>query len=340
MLKPNTENSNSQLLATQKSPSNTPLHFNLPLSLSNNSLHSFSLYQNKAKVEIKSIDIHLDYLRFSGTLPTKKSFDSLLAKLAFPIPCFENKISWHPHLYTPKIKQYENKLESFKGGILGYTRRLLNNSKKPKYVYDIMIDLKGTYFANLSLLEQQELIYYLNSNFQLKCHRIDVAIDDYSRKLFPVGKMITAYLENNHFGFKIIDDSYLDIIDNKLLGTLGIGSRRSSFFIRIYTKHQNFVRWETELKQKKAQELFDKLAKISTNKDTSILLVENILKTLIKAALGKLDFRDKNTSSLPKIATKNKTKRLSFWSIFTIQIYSIIDKQTISYITKYCCFNS
>ena len=91
-----------------------------------------------------------------------------------------------------------------------------------------MIDFTGSYLANLSLLEQIELINYLNSNWKLKCHRIDVAVDDYSRRLFPVNKMIVAYLEDNYFGFEVIDDNYLDIIDNQLVGTLGIGSRYSS----------------------------------------------------------------------------------------------------------------
>jgi hypothetical protein len=39
--------------------------------------------------------------------------------------------------------------------------------------------------------------------------------------------------------------------------------RRSSLFIRIYTKHQNFVRYEAEFKQVKAQKLFDDLAKLN-----------------------------------------------------------------------------
>ena len=152
-----------------------------------------------------------------------------------------------------------------------------------------MIDFTGSYFADLSLLEQIDLIYFLNSNWKLKCHRIDVAVDDYSRKLFPVDQIIRAYLEDNHYGFKDIDDNYLDIIDNKLVGTLGIGSRNSSLFIRIYTRHKYFVRWEAEFKQKKAQKLFTTLFNLSKQKSDDITFVKDVQKTLAHAALDGID---------------------------------------------------
>ena len=147
-------------------------------------------------------------------------------------------------------------------------------------------------------------------------------MDDYSRKLFPVGQMITAYLEGNNFGFEDIDDSYIDIIDNKLVGTLGIGSRRSEHYVRIYTVHKYFVRWETELKQDKAQDLFDKLASFPTDKTTNSLPIEAILKTLKNAAIGKMYFGDKSSVSNPKNATKKRTKSLPFWQKFESEVCS------------------
>ena len=193
-----------------------------------------------------------------------------------------------------------------------------------------MIDFTGSYFANFSLLEQIELIYYLNSNWKLKCHRIDVAVDDYSRKQLPVGQMIGAYLEGNHFGFEVIDDSYLDIIDNKLVGTLGIGSRLSSLFIRIYTKHKYFVRWEAELKKNKAQKLFDKLFEIALNKTDEVTYIRNVIKALDAAAFNEIGFRDKSSVSSSKNATKARTEPLPFWKVFREQRYSFIENLTNS----------
>ena len=271
MIEPNTENSNTQLLATQKSPSNAPLFLHLPLTLTLNSFNSLLPLQTDSQLFHFHLNVHLDYLRVSTTDLTEHSFLHLKTILFNKVDSREINKPSHPHPGTPKNKLYKTKIVSQDGVVLSYTKRAKFKGKNTRYAYDIMIDFTGAYFANLSLLEQQELIYYLNSNWKLKCHRIDVAMDDYSRKLFPVGQMITAYLEGNNFGFKVIDDSYLDIIDNKLIGTLDIGSRRSSFFIRIYTKHKYFVRWETELKQDKAQELFNKLASLTTEKTTNSL---------------------------------------------------------------------
>ena len=314
MIEQKNSNSNSQLLATQKSPSNnTPLFLHLPLTFTLNSFNSLLPLQTDSLFLNNLLSIHLDYLRISTNDLTKKSFTKLVDYLFSEVAYKTINKPSHPHPGTPKSKKYQNTIVSTNTGVvLRYTKRAKFKGRNIKYCYDIMIDFSGSYFADLSLLEQLELIYHLNSNYKPKCHRIDVAMDDYSRKLFPVGQMITAYEMGNYFGFKDIDDSYLDIIDNKLIGTLGIGSRRSSFFIRIYTKHKYFVRWETELKQDKAQDLFDKLASFITDKTTNSLPIKAIYKALVDAALGQIDLRDKSSVSNPKNATKERTKRLPF----------------------------
>ena len=334
MIKPNSSNSNNQFLATQKSLSNTPLDHHNTLTFTNNSFNLLLPLQTDSHFSNNLLSIHLDYLRISTTNLTKKSFtklvDYLFSEVTYKII---NKPS-HPHPGTPKSKKYQKRIVSQTGVVLRYTKRAKFRGKNTRYVYDIMIDFTGAYFADLTLLEQLELIYYLNSNYKLKCHRIDVAIDDYSRKLFPVGQMITAYLEDNQFGFKDIDDNYLDIINNKLIGTLGIGSRHSSLFIRIYTRHKYFVRWETELKRKKAQKLFDKLASFTTEKSINSLPIKAIHKTLIDTAIGKIDFRDKSNYTNKQHASKNKTKKLLFWQAFRQNIYSSIESLTDSNYTR------
>jgi DNA relaxase NicK len=155
-------------------------------------------------------------------------------------------------------------------------------------------------------------------------------MDDYSCKLFPVCKIVAAFAQGNNFGFQVIDDSYSDIIDNQFAGTLGIGSRRSSMFIRIYTKHKLFVRWETQLKQKKAQGLFDKLAGLGNNKVACELPAKYILKTLVAAALDNINFRDKNSSIHPKNATKKRTEQLLFWNKFLKILFSSIENQDVN----------
>lgn len=316
MLKPNKENSNQQLLATQKSPSNTPLFLHSTLTLSTNSFNLLLSSLVDSQLLLKLFLIHLDYLRVSSLNLTDKSFCHLRTFLFFKTDFQDINKPWHPDPKMPNSRKYQNRIVSKSGIVLGYTKRAKYRGSNTRYVYDIMIDFTGVYFANLSLLEQMKRINYLNSNWQLKCHRLDVAIDDYSRKLFPVGQMIAAFLRGDNFGFQVIDDSYLDIIDNLLVGTLGIGSRRSSLFIRIYTKHKLFVRYEAELKQSKASKLFDTLFDLSNSKSSSESQLKETQKALANAALDYIDFRDKSNSISPKNATKARTNRLPFWSSF------------------------
>jgi hypothetical protein len=333
MLNLNTEKSNRQFLAVQ-SPSNTPLFLHDTLTLSTYSFNPSDLPKyDSQQVLIQSlihVDVHLDYLRVSGSGLTEKAFIHLSHSLFNRVDSKIINKPWHPDPKMPNSKKYQNRRISKTGIVFGYTKRAKFRGKHTRYVYDIMIDFTGAYFANLSLLEQINDIYYLNSNWQLKCHRLDVAMDDYSRKLFPVNQIISAFLRGDNFGFQVIDDSYLDIIDNQLVGTLGIGSRRSSFFIRIYTKHKLFVRWESELKQKKAQDLFTQLASLGNNKVSHELLTKDILKTLVDAALDNLDFRDKSSSIHLKNATRERTEQLTFWSNFTNSIFSSIESQDVS----------
>ena len=176
-----------------------------------------------------------------------------------------------------------------------------------------MIDFYSSYFTDLTLLEQLELINYLNDNFKPKCHRIDVAIDDYSRELFPILQMLVAYEMGNYFGFKETNEQYLYCRSEGCIGTLPLGSRHSEHYVRIYTLHKYFDRWETELKRKKAQRLFDELARLINDKSSSILPIKSICKTLVDTAIGQIDFRDKSKINSSTNATRARTKRLSFW---------------------------
>jgi len=331
MLKPNNENSNQQFLAASDAPSNTPLFLHLPLTLTANSFTPCLPLQTNSQLFLtsKTTFIHLDYLRLSSTGLTNKSFDLLWYSLFSGIVTKNLKNPWHPDPNMPRGKKYPNRIVSNTGIVLGYRKRAKNRGVNTRYVYDIMIDFTGAYFSDLSLLEQQELIKYLNTNYQLKCHRLDVAIDDCSRSLIPVNSMIVAFLEGNNFGFEVIDDSYLDIVNNQLVGTLALGSRKSQHYIRIYTKHRNFVRYEAEFKGGKAQKLFDKIANLDADKIDSSSPLKSLQKALAEAALNCIDFRDKSKNASPKNATKKRIKPLSFWQLYKDKIFSLIENGTI-----------
>ncbi len=325
MIKPNNQNSNQQFSASQNSPSNTPLDIRYTPPLSTHSFKSLLLSSLDSQNKNNILKITIDYLRISSSKLSKRSFENLLANLVLPVPCFENKILWHTHPKMPKSKKYQNSIESDKGIIGGYTKRAKYRGRNTRYAYDIMIDFSGSYFANLSLVEQIKLINYLNSYWKLKCHRIDVAIDDYSEELFPVRQMILAIERGDCCGFTKNDKEYFRLTNEGWSGTLGVASRRSELFIRIYSQHKDFIRWEAELKQNKAQRLFTELASLGKENDSGTLPTKDINKALVDAALDQIDFRDKSSSKSPINCATERTIQLPFWRNCKTTIYSLIE---------------
>lgn len=304
---------------------NTQLFLHQPLTLSPNSFQSFQSSKPDSQTINNFYFFKLDYLRISSNNLGLRQFE-ILRQILFS-ETGSNLVNkpWHPDPNMPKSKKYQARIISSQGSILGFTKKALNRGKNTRYLYDIMLDLTGAYFNKPSLLEQIELVDYLNSNLTIKCHRLDVAIDDYSGGLFPVLQMREAGLQGNKFGFTAIDDSYLKVINGSFQGTLGLGSRTSQSFVRIYTKGNYLVRWETELKRAKAQELFNQLADLELDKLHDISEAKGVFDILLKAAIGTIDFRDKTNSKLSKNLTKNRTVRLPFWQSFLDLIHASID---------------
>ena len=329
MIKPNTENSNSQLLATQKSPSNAPLFLHLPPTLSTNSFNLLLSTQLDSHLLSNFLSIHLDYLRVSISELTKLSLTRLKNYLFSGLNTRTINKPWHPYSEIPKSQKYDYRIVSKAGIALAVKKRAKYKGKNTRYVYDVMIDYTGAYFADLSLLEQFELIYCLNANYKLKCHRIDVAIDDYSRELFPLLQMVVAVEMKNCFGFTESNQDYLYCRSEGCIGTLALGSRRSEHYVRIYTVHKFFDRWEAELKQGKSQSLFNNLAAFSIDKLPDKHQIEKLLKTLVLAAFYDKDFRDKTSISSQKNATKARTKRLLFWSDSLSKIFLSVGIKSI-----------
>ena len=243
MIKLNTEYSNSQLSATQKFPSNTPLFLHTTLTLSTNSFYSSLLLLTNSHFSYPIFHIHLDYLRVSISDLTKSSFTKIKNYLFNGLDTRTINKLWHPNPKTPKSKKYPYRIVSDTGVVLAYRKKAKNRGVNKRYVYDIMIEFYGSYFADLDLIEQLNLVCYLNSNYKLKCHRIDVAIDDYSHKLFPLLQISVALERGNYFGFKAIDEEYLCCSPEGCTGTIGLGSRKHSHYVRIYTKGVKNNRW-------------------------------------------------------------------------------------------------
>ena len=330
MINLNSEYSNSQFSASQKNSSNTPAFLHIPLTLSTNSFNSLLPLLTDSHFSLSIFHIHPDYLRVSTSGLTKLSFSKLKNYLFDGQDTRTINKFWHPNPKTPNTKKYPHRIVTDTGVVLAYRKRAKNRGANRRIVYDIMIELYGSYFADLSLLEQLELICYLNSNWQLKCHRIDVAVDDYSGKLFPLLQISVALEQGNYFGFKTIDEEYLYCFPKGCVGTIALGSRKHNHYVRIYTKGIKNNRWEAELKQDKAQDLFNELASFNTEKLQDIEQIKTLLKLLVEAVFGDKDFRDKNSCSTTKNTTRKRTTRLGFFERTNKIVFDTIENQSIS----------
>lgn len=136
----------------------------------------------------------------------------------------------------------------------------------------------------------------------LKCSRIDLAIDDYSKKLH-FQQLENAISNQHHSGFKV--SRTVRNHGSRFNGwTAYLGSRQSEFMVRVYDKYAesngriNCIRWESEIKGDTANALFPLLLEFPVTEDE----YQNML---INYAIGKIKFIDtidKNISRCPLLS--------------------------------------
>jgi hypothetical protein len=169
MIYQNNSNSNEQFSATQKSHSNTTLKHRNTQSLTTSSFKLVLPLLVGSHFYSLAFVIEVDYLRASFIGLTKKSFTELQNHFFSGLVTKTINKPWHPVRKKPKGEKYQTRIVSKAGIVFGYTRRAKYKRENKRYVYDVMIDLTGSYFANLGLLEQIELICYLSKFRRCKC---------------------------------------------------------------------------------------------------------------------------------------------------------------------------
>ncbi|MDJ0633613.1 MAG: hypothetical protein QNJ34_10535 [Xenococcaceae cyanobacterium MO_188.B29] len=121
---------------------------------------------------------HLDYLSFTLNYINRVSFQALLDFIDIQQNIsILTGLSWSA---GHKARNYKNTILSTTGIKGGFDH--LNDSDK----YQVMIIISGSYFANLSAIEQQKLIVYLHLIWGIEPNRLDIAIDDYTFKAIPL----------------------------------------------------------------------------------------------------------------------------------------------------------
>ena len=154
-----------------------------------------------------------------------------------------------------------------------------------------------------SLIRFMEVVFA--NNPKVECSRIDIRLDDYSKRL-TFDNLCAALDSKNYSGF--LHGTAIKNYDGSDGWTVNLGSRESDHFVRAYNKlaeskgRINAHRWESEFKNGKADYIFHQLA---SQKD--IVSATACLELYI---FGNFDFIYKDDKNL------ERCDRLGWWEDF------------------------
>lgn len=143
------------------------------------------------------------------------------------------------------------------------------------------------------------MVWAKKNLLNLECSRIDIAIDDYSKKL-QFKQLENAIDDKKHSGFRI-GRTFRNHGVKYAGWTVYLGSRKSEFMVRVYDKWAetkgilDCIRWETEIKGDTSNALFPLLIEFPASE-------QEYQDILIGYAIGKIQFIepiDKNISRCP-----------------------------------------
>ena len=240
MIKPNTEKSNSQLLATGGLASNTrPIPPNTTSTTTNksatvtdsNGLQQFKLDNNSSTV----FHNHSDWLTVNSEGLTKPDFDNLINLLGGESVVIEEGKSWSS---GEKATNYSNSISSPIGLKGAYNSFKAENGISSHY--NVTISLSGQYFSSLSTIEQWKLCRDLHTKYRAKCSRIDASIDDYSFDKLPTDKMIEAYRRGDYFDFKTYHHETDEKDPNNPSTVHYFGAKGAKKLVRVYSNSYTY----------------------------------------------------------------------------------------------------
>lgn len=268
---------------------------------------------------------HCDYLRIRCEQITVSKFTQLLDFLGQKISC-EMDRSWSP---GGNALYYENRIEGIEGIRGGFT-------VDEDGCVSTMIDLSGTYFKQLNPVDQIRLFSGLYYAYQVKCSRIDLAIDDYSFSVIPAEEMWEAAQAEKGYRFRRIRGIESGTAGRDLVKTREYGSRESGDMVRVYNHKSECMRYETEYKRKFAQPVFERLATLERPSLFDSGDVERpaykmfhasdnhwsnvIQKDIASLALGAIDFIDRKARTDKKRGGIRDSERCGFYQAFIDQV--------------------
>lgn len=199
----------------------------------------------------------------------------------------------------------------------------------------VLLNMTGDYCSTLRPGTLLGTIYYLHRSLKAKFLRLDLAIDDFAKKL-SLGDIYGAIANDNKKGFKkykLVQEGE----GEKCYSTIYCGARSSPIMMRIYEtagKHEDLdtIRVEYELKKEAVRQLIPQICatmdSISDDLDRPSKRVEMVYQNLLVQLLPRISFIDKSSNK-----NLSRCKTLPFWQQFMMRF--CLDSEGYTYRRSY-----
>lgn len=270
--------------------------------------------QSRNKVALnKRIEVKPDWLQFIGEIDAGELFPLLeLISMAT-----RQEVIWHPN----KRFQLSDGISFKHTAVSPNGLRFAWNDPGELGNEECAVVIPGKVLSALSVKEIHDLSSVISST-KLRCTRIDIAMDDYGKRVSPV-LVMEALSRKNYARFQ--SRSFA----SKMLGdwTFYLGSRQSARFTRFYNKDAQTKgkipahRWETSFKRDIAQKVFKQWTAIKDYQASTQLSWERRSALyMVKSVIGSFNFIDRE--SRPKEKNLNRIPRLDWWQKFIDELES------------------
>lgn len=216
-------------------------------------------FKGKNKEEVVCIGI--DYLSVTGRFKTQEEVDSAID---FAVTGFIEDI---PQKCVGKPASRGITWRNSGSSLTGITFYWNRPEDTGESNYHLCIVMPGGYLSRLGIRNQFRLLTGLWFKFNMAPTRIDIAIDDYKKRLKP--REIWDLCEQNKLA-GVKKYQFISSLGkkNRVSETVYLGSRQSEKFVRVYDTYEQHgtdaIRFELEMKDQKAVEYVRQTMEIIT----------------------------------------------------------------------------
>lgn len=248
---------------------------------------------------LQGVRLGLDYLTFTGKQAVAQ-VQEIICLVAAIFEC-DRAVVWEESRAVTRGRYYDHSARLVNGGDAAWS------APGDDGLSSYRISIPGQVINRVPVLVVLEMILYLHKTYKINWTRIDIKLDDYSKRL-DLAKVRAAAEDGNYLRFRAI--SYHE--DQRKKGrTQYFGSPESDKRMRFYDKDieskgmVDSKRIELQLREERAQIFMENLIEMGAMGE------EEILQFMTEAVLAAIDFRDRSQDS-----NVSRCPRLDWWNEF------------------------